>query len=410
VVSFCPTARRALGLVRTVSSLTPSSPQYRGLIEVNYFGPTTADTLEMLSLLTMVLECTDDLILRFCALPDVLPPYLCSHRCESLTPCHRQLSLSFAPSGFIALDGLTPLFESFSVPSVSCTTCSTAPSYLLLVTCKPSLRGCCGLFNGFGFSSLILVLCFWFFFSIFVVFRQNGFQSATRWVSSSGCCSFVFLGGFRFSSEIMCSLGLFSPFVPSVCHTAPSALQLLSTVVTRIIAQRVFLVSCTRQDYLRTTWVAPLATFSGLPELESPHPLPMLRGKVSCSFFSELKHDGTTPQLPTELQQVTTPSRGMDRLRTKTTKVLTSPATSQPLQFHSEEVVTLLNTRAQQETHSPLTVVRGAGTTHQGPSLSLQERLECGVFSRFYRMTIAARLRFVPGTAALVREGVLLFL
>ena len=76
----------------------------RGLIEANYFGPTTADTLEMLSLLTMVLECTGDLILRFCALPDVLPPYLCSHRCESLTPCHRQLSLSFAPSGFIVLD------------------------------------------------------------------------------------------------------------------------------------------------------------------------------------------------------------------------------------------------------------------------------------------------------------------
>ena len=145
-----------------------------------------------------------------------------SHRCESLTPCHRQLSLSFAPSGFIVLDGLTPLFESFSVPSVSCTTCSTAPSYLLLVTCKLSLRGCCGLFNGFGFSSLILVLCFWFFFSIFVVFRQNGFQSATRWVSSSGCCSFVFLGGFRFSSEIMCSL-----WASSVPLSPVYAIQLL---------------------------------------------------------------------------------------------------------------------------------------------------------------------------------------
>ena len=71
-----------------------------------------------------------------------------------------------------------------------------------------------------------------------------------------------------------------------------------------------------------------------------------------------VQHDGTTPQLPTELQQVTTPPWGMDRLRTKTTKVLTSPATSQPLQFYSEEVVTFLNTRAQQETHSPLTAVR----------------------------------------------------
>ena len=134
--------------------------------------------------------------------------------------------------------GQTPL----SLPSCAngfCTTCSTALPSTPLLTCQHYLRGCCVLLYGSGFPGLVFGLCFWFFISIFVVFRQNGFQSAMRWVVSS-----------------------------------------------------------------------PLATFSGLPELESPHPLPMLRGKVSCSYFSEFKHDGTTPQLPTELQQVTTPPRG----------------------------------------------------------------------------------------------------
>ena len=137
----------------------------------------------------------------------------------------------------------------------------------------------------------------------------------------------------------------------------------------------------------------------------------MLRGKVSCSYFPEFKHDGTTPQLPTELQQVTTPPWGMDRLRTKITKVLTSPATSRPTApISSEEVVILLNTEG--STGNPLPTNSGKGrgndTPRAVPFASGAIGMWCGfsIVQDDDSSSTAFRFR----TAALVREGVLLFL
>ena len=82
-----------------------------------------------------------------------------------------------------------------------------------------------------------------------------------------------------------------------------------------------------------------------------------------------VQHDGTTPQLPTELQQVTTPPWGMDRLRTKIMKVLTSPATSRPTApISSEEVVILLNTEG--STGNPLPTNSGKGRGNDTPRAS----------------------------------------
>ena len=131
----------------------------------------------------------------FCALyPDVLYLHLCSHRFGLLTLSRRLPSLSSALIT-IAFGGLTRLIESPTpVPTASCTTCSTAPFYHFVATCKFSLRG---LLYGFGSSGLVFGLYLWFFISIFVAFRQNGFQPAMRWVVSSGYCSLEFLDGFR---------------------------------------------------------------------------------------------------------------------------------------------------------------------------------------------------------------------
>ena len=96
--------------------------------------------------------------------------------------------------------------SSTPVPTAPCTTCSTAPIYHFVATCKFSLRG---LLYGFGSSGLVFGLYLWFFISIFVAFRQNVFQPAMRWVVSSGCCSLEFLDGFR--SFFLRLLGLVCP-------------------------------------------------------------------------------------------------------------------------------------------------------------------------------------------------------
>ena len=347
----------------------------------------------------------------FCALYlDVLHLHLCSHRFGLLTLSRRLPSLSSALIT-IAFGGLTRLIESPTpVPTASCTTCSTAPFYHFVATCKFSLRG---LLYGFGSSGLVFGLYLWFFISIFVAFRQNGFQPAMRWVVSSGYCSLEFLDGFR--SFFLRLLGLVCPalcfwfFIPIFVVFRQNGFQSATRWIVPSGCCSSYLVSCSWQDFLRIQWVAPLATFSSLPELVSPYFLPVLRGRVPYSFPSWVKHNGTSPQLPTELQQAKIPSWGMICLRIKNTKVLTSPATSRSTApISSEMVATLLTTRAQQETLSPLIVARGGETTHHGPCLSLQERLECGVSHRIYRMTTAARLLVVPGAAALVREGALL--
>ena len=209
--------------------------------------------------------------------------------------------------------GQTPL----SLPSCAngfCTTCSTALPSTPILTCQHYLRGCCVLLYGFGFPGLVFGLFFWFFISMFVVFRQNGFQSAMRWVVSSGCCSLLLFDGLRSSSDFMC-------FCPSICHTAysfccPTALQWLTKAKWTCassspelpgflhLARKANYVGCSTRHLLRSTRTG-----------EPPPPAHVERQSV-MQLLLGVQHDGTTPQLTTELQQVTsTPPRGMDRSR-----------------------------------------------------------------------------------------------
>lgn len=304
--------------------------------------------------------------------------------------------------------GQTPL----SLPSCAngfCTTCSTALPSTPLLTCQHHLRGCCVLLYGFGFPGLVFGLCLWFFISIFVVFRQNGFQSAMRWVVSSGCCSLLLLDGFRSSSDFMC-------FCPSICHTAysfccPTALQWLTKAKWTCassspelpgflhLARKANYVGCSTRHLLRSTRTG-----------EPPPPAYVERQSV-MQLLLGVQHDGTTPQLPTELQQVTTPPWGMDRLRTKIMKVLTSPATSRPTApISSEEVVILLNTEG--STGNPLPTNSGKGRGNDTPRAVPFASGAIGMWCGFSIVqdddcsSTAFRFR----TAALVREGVLLFL